>query len=600
MAWLRKSADLGARIALVAGIPLGALILTARVFSRLDNSLPGRIQLILGPILAFILLAATCNGTKKLTRLAPCPRWIPILYAALIALVVPMAATGYRHLTDENDILTAERSPGALDVLVVQPPQVRLAETGSSRDLLAAPVDALRWNVRFSIASTASGWDALKLNLINGTRRAAIETLGGRAPSRAQALLGSLLTWAGWRPDSARAVVLNVDGIDDRGLLQENTRSRPSDWAGLIGRNTPPVYAILGEASPARLLAWQKWTKRRRGEAILFRDAGRLLFVDAALRVATERRADFEHEALAWRYRPKIFFDSLETFPNPLDVESFLSSGKVSGCRKARWSDVCESIDGKGPPNPELAYFYFDPADFQGDTFASSIYYHAVRHGANELHLDYWWFFPYNPTAVERDAACGPGLAIADVTCFDHASDWEGLTVVLRRSGNTFLPSHVIYAQHEFGVAFGWEELRERWRAATLLDGARPIVFVARDSHASYPVPCEEGCKQIHRGTVRKEGRHDGLHSWSRNGIEACKRTCLKRLPQTRDGRAALWNASPRPWGKSNCVLWGTYCDVGEAPRAPRFQGRFMRPWLPLQGRQRAVDLFHVHYSSYD
>ncbi len=68
--------------------------------------------------------------------------------------------------------------------------------------------------------------------------------------------------------------------------------------------------------------------------------------------------------------------------------------------------------------------------------------------GAPRTYLDYWWYFPYNPARSGEGAMCGAGLDIAGMTCFDHESDWEGVTVELDSTGLRGQPLAVLYAQH--------------------------------------------------------------------------------------------------------------------------------------------------------
>jgi hypothetical protein len=86
---------------------------------------------------------------------------------------------------------------------------------------------------------------------------------------------------------------------------------------------------------------------------------------------------------------------------------------------------------------------------------------------------------------------------------------------------------------------------------------------------------------------------HGGHRPWAFNSDDACvsQGTCLKRLPEGREGEAALWNAFRGPWGLRRCVFFGSICDIGTAPNAPSFQGRYDRPWKALDtGREGTLD----------
>jgi hypothetical protein len=154
-------------------------------------------------------------------------------------------------------------------------------------------------------------------------------------------------------------------------------------------------------------------------------------------------------------------------------------------------------------------------------------------------------------------------------------------------------PQEVRYGQHEHIVSYDWDEtLVPLWDSlpiprsvalgaiwmevvtpAIRAAGARPIVFVARNSHASYPNPCFSGCEQEARDLP--EAPHNGAVVWVHNA--ACD-DCVKRLPLTRQGEPALWNAFPGSWGEQSCILAGAYCDLSGAPKGPSFQERYQDP----------------------
>ena len=220
----------------------------------------------------------------------------------------------------------------------------------------------------------------------------------------------------------------------------------------------------------------------------------------------------------------------------------------------------------------------------------SSIYYRVVPAG-NRLYVDYWWYFTRNPNPVASGVFCAPGFQLPGLTCHEHPSDWEGVTVVLAPcegfgppcttyGGRRWAPAAVRYAQHEFVVSYAWRPTLVRlwrgWDRPVL----RPLVFVANNSHASYPTACRRLCKQIRTlfGAAVSEAAHDGLVRWTHNAD--CD-ACVRRLPLTRDGEPALWNAFGGRWGTQKCILAGSYCDASRAPGAPSKQGRYQDPSEP-------------------
>jgi hypothetical protein len=230
--------------------------------------------------------------------------------------------------------------------------------------------------------------------------------------------------------------------------------------------------------------------------------------------------------------------------------------------------------------------------------FNGGYYFHAVdRPERKRLYLDYWWYLPYNPNPVGEGLLCGPGFAVRGVSCHQHDSDWEGVTVELDTSGSEPEPIAVHYAQHGPVVRYEWtylqrvwakEGYRKEWREAES-SNERPLVFVASGSHASYPDACDGPCFSTVAHTP--EGGHDGDKEWSLNSDSECEFRCLKPLPLRNRGRdPALWNAFQGPWGEQHCIMDGLFCDVGSAPRAPSQQDRYETPWswdMSIPGRHR-------------
>lgn len=597
---LRKKAWLGCRVILVLLIPVVILLVAARPIGAMKDQLPASVGVYGDLIVGFGILAVMSFAVQRWTRCAQTLRWLPFAYAGIMVFGQVAAAdayTRYQRFMNEEPALRFQLTHGAVDILLVHPPASEIRIVRPAPEVPASPTDASGWNVRFSVASASA--DKLRLHLVRRSRQAAVSALSGSlGPLARRSARGPdwLIGWSGWRPRATHAVVLNVDGIQLR--TQRKSKLRPPDWEAMIGGSTltPPVYAILLEASDARLQEWKTWAEETGGDAIRFKDAGRPLLVDAALRLATEQSADFAYPALARRYRPMLRFDSDEQYPNPLDVENFLASPEVQVCGKVGGADLCGALAGWTAADPLREYLSFSPKAFRGKSAPSAIYYHVVAKPEDDrVYLDYWWYFAYNTTPIGQSVLCQTGFNATGLTCFDHISDWEGITVVLRKEGGDLAPEGAIYAQHEFGVAYAWRDLQKQ-RA---LVGDRPVVFVAKGSHASYPTPCLRKCAQIHDPSYRKEGRHDGKDPWPKNEEGACMNSCLKRLPQTRNGLPALWNASPRLWGKRFCAFGTSSCDGVEAPRAPGFQGRFGAPWKPLVVDREIPDSITFRSSPY-
>ena len=323
--------------------------------------------------------------------------------------------------------------------------------------------------------------------------------------------------------------------------------------------------------------------------------------VPRALPAAQIEEAEAE---LAETFRPLLFLDSGEQ-RYPLDIEDAIAEGRISMCRGAVSGDDCVRLE--APAELDDAFDYLEVADAaaprRGGDAGSAYYYHVVREGETVV-VDYWWFYSRNPSPVAGEVFCGPGLRTPPFTCQEHAGDWEGVTVVLEPcpaeaptcvdvAGGLLGPTSVRYAQHEHVVPYAWDELEELWDAlprptsealgpvweTSVLPAAaagepRPLVFVARNSHASYPFACFRSCRQV--GRDLPEARFDAGQPWTHNP-DGCD-GCVKPLPVTAAGEPALWNAFSGRWGAQRCILAGAYCDLSGAPRGPSHQRRYRDP----------------------
>jgi hypothetical protein len=342
---------------------------------------------------------------------------------------------------------------------------------------------------------------------------------------------------------------------------------------------------------------------------------------DAALQLASGApgsRADFE---LALLHRPVLLFDSAEPVPRPLSVDALFADEKVSQCDDSGSSTECRLVTNpRGltngdtrleldlPGSDELKRIARKERDVVRDEGAaalsmgpplSTMYVHPTTrdvNGRRRLYLDYWWYLPDNPARSGWGSFCGAGLVIPGVTCFDHQSDWEGVTVVVdrteRRGRVDPRPVAVHYAQHNTVVRYGWQQLRDHWAGDDGLPGrlraipnveGRPLVFVAQGTHAGYATRCpgiSRKCRQLTHSVA--ENRHDGKLSWAGNFTPLCGEgsSCLQLLPTHVGGaQPALWNAFKGPWGERRCVL-EIYCNSGDPPKGPGQQGRYARPAL--------------------
>lgn len=302
--------------------------------------------------------------------------------------------------------------------------------------------------------------------------------------------------------------------------------------------------------------------------------------------------------AVARRFRPVLLFDSEERW-RPLNVPRFLAeyfqrpfgldhhrlcageSTLEASCRDvAGLADFERAI--AGPVAKEEQTFLDisggatvddycapdrcgqEPADCD-DCKKSAIYYHVSKANSRR-YVDYWWFLRFN--LVEAKEATLGCLKTHIRRCFNHEGDWEGVTVVTSAK-RPYRLEYVTYAAHEKTI---------RYRRAQLsLQGERPFVYVARGTHAAYPVACSSDCRQSFR-KVFPEGRHDGKAPWGRNAGGACfdRTPCLLPFPEDVRGRLRSWNAWTGHWG--SCGNTGLRCTLGGAPVSPSQQPRFRNP----------------------
>jgi hypothetical protein len=413
------------------------------------------------------------------------------------------------------------------------------------------------------------------------------------------------------RDGADRVLLLVVDGAPAR---LDSARSLPQAardegevgrWLRLaddVTQKDTPTFAVLKSteesADGARRLAnWRTQLtaagetpdKQRHGGVLsLQKLAGDRSLTDVALRYAVLSPTADQDLALAAKHRPALYFDGGEPYPTPLNIERLLASGKIRLCEKRQaFSPLCPTVRTSADLHNDGGHLAFDLEDLAEIREESTIYVNVTRSGNDHpkaVYLDYWWFFPHNPTGAGRGALCGVGFVLAGATCFDHQSDWEGVTVVLDEGTDPPSPTAVLYAQHDGTTRYPWPTLQRLWREGG--DGGdvarvrrrRPLVFAARGTHASYPKSCASEACHI-AGVPLNEKSHDGKKAWAGNDARSCKSICVAALPTRRTGnKRALWNAFDGPWGAENCFAV-VVCTSSKPPVAPGAQDRYKQPW---------------------
>lgn len=587
-------------VAALVGIPLATLfvLVVPSVASRIiagDHKVWGPLAVAVFVVAAIVYI--------RLRGSVPAAAFFGIPLAIVLVLIVPsVAGTAF---VDQHKVSAAQLPIASkLDLMIV------VAAPGGGAQAGIEPTSApLAWDIHYSVAR-AKGRN-LRWALLDSEDPAAATSAAGGS--------GGFVAGSPTLRDGAdRALLLIIDGtppvVADPSALPNVARA-PGEiarWREIARAAAPPgtpTFALLQTTDPSRLARWDRWLGRR-GGALSIQKSGSQVVTDTALHAATEAPTAREDMALAMKYRPVLLFDGREPVDTPLDIGSFFATGRVELCREQAIATPCETVrdssqlingathlridlprpripsHDRTPVSPEQVAGAAPPGPTANTT--STIYVHAVpvtSGGQKLVYLDYWWYLPYNPAGTASGASCRVGLAIPGVTCFDHQSDWEGVTVVVDRTNEPALVA-VQYAEHSDVVRYPWDYLRGIWQGSAYapftsgIEDAehRPLVFVARGSHASYATPCTQACHQV--AAALTDNARRGNDPWPGNYTPACTAAaCLKPLPTRNHGaEPALWNAFEGTWGERHCILVYV-CDADNAPVAPANQNRYKHPW---------------------
>ena len=116
-------------------------------------------------------------------------------------------------------------------------------------------------------------------------------------------------------------------------------------------------------------------------------------------------------------------------------IDRAIGHGKVQVCRQGVGAH-CEVVHKAVDIDPNADYLIIrgdelGPGDETGGP-DSAIYYHRVDDPKTQrTYLDFWWYFVENPQPKGGEFLCSAGFRASERTCFRHAADWEGVTVVL-------------------------------------------------------------------------------------------------------------------------------------------------------------------------
>jgi hypothetical protein len=474
--------------------------------------------------------------------------------------------------------------------------------------LLRPRTDGLRSDTAFGLAvvtAAPSGWLVLAQPSSDRGRLVAAlanveSAIGARGPGAYAPALRGLFRGptVGWRKDAVRSVAIVSDRPPSRTQLR-NGNTAPPGVPGVIQEiaSNPPVDSkqlpppggvvlnlIASQRTPAAAhLDWTEWTTRTGGMVVSHRASASPLD-EAEDAVTRAPSPDEQQQAMA--YRPLLLFDGKERRP-PLDVDAFLAERAHALCHPATVDYDCNPVDAglelaTDPTNHDAVLRVNAhpgaPDEFQRDT-SQRIYYHLTYDRQRDVrYFDYWVFYRFNDSPRLNGLTCLPGLAIAEATCFDHEGDWEGITVTVPGRRGTPSPDSVAYAGHSWVYGFRWDALVAAGASA---GSTHPKVWVARGSHASYPMACGKAartsCRQLKSDIP--DGSRDGAKPWLNNVDAACQRDhCVAPLPLTRAGGPASWSAFGGGWGMPRCTVGLKLCVRARGPRSPYFQNRYAKP----------------------
>jgi hypothetical protein len=460
------------------------------------------------------------------------------------------------------------------------------------------------WSVQWSVARASAA--SLDWLLVDSS-----DAEAARVAARGSG--SALPTAPNWRDGADHVVLLDVDGTPavtpNPGALP-GADAHPGEigqWmslARLVNPNAQIAALLQGTDRPRDRARLARWTRAlgSRGVAAFVQQLGTRSLTDAAQVLAVQGPEASGELALAMKFRPVLLFDRTEDLKSPREIEDFLRSRRVTLCHDDRvGKDSCD-------PQPVLrssdlvngaTHLKIRPPRPGDPAIASAIYVHpteSTSSGRRLLYLDYWWYLDGNPAGVGRGASCGVGLAIPGKTCFDHPSDWEGMTVVLDRRASD-VPVAVQFAEHSDVVRYSYRQVRDYWAArranpkglspALIRNLARvddirdrPLAFVANGTHATYAKICPGPgrCHQVAGGLP--DNRYNGEGWWPGDDTAHCVFTSCQRLIPTRNGGRdpALWNAFTGVWGDRHCILGGAFCNYELSPGSPAGQKRYKEP----------------------
>src|SRR4051812_4539540 len=275
------------------------------------------------------------------------------------------------------------------------------------------------------------------------------------------------------------------------------------------------------------------------------------------------------------RHRPFLKYDSQESYfadsaaewtDNPGNelkrADGTVGTGAGAGLSLAflglDYADGSHAVKTDVIGDPTREYREQARALHQQPGYANHVYGHAVLDSGGDLWLQYWFFYFYNDY----------NLIGAFLHAGRHEGDWEMIQVRLRDE----LPDLAVYCQHAGAT-------KRDWRQVDRIPGTeRPIVYVARGSHASY---FEPGTHWTGHWFDHADGKRRSPESTLEIVVDGAAQWRWIRWPgswgDTKAGRSPLDSDSPR--GPACHQSWGDPLHLVERSAGVRAVGT--RPTPP-------------------
>lgn len=223
------------------------------------------------------------------------------------------------------------------------------------------------------------------------------------------------------------------------------------------------------------------------GEALTLRQGS------ASLRLAVTATADLsvtQKQALADAWAPRLYFAADESFfPTRGEaLESFHGFARQEPDLRT-WTRAFNNdrdsyrlfigdFDGDGDTDHQDVVLMTGILR-GGELATDTVYANVLRTTGDRVVVQFWFIYIYNFVIDEVGQ---------DVETLAHAGDREFIQLTFSDLQDALdgTPESIAYSQHYKGVRLDGPD------AAELLDGGRPSVYVARGSHASYPVPGDD------------------------------------------------------------------------------------------------------------